>query len=101
MSSIRQRTAALFEQNSTRPPTPIVILNSLTIIVITSRIVLQLQNTVLEMAEADEDLPGVTSAASVPVKMICAITVVARLMVSAFMGLVAAGVRAAIIATQP
>ena len=31
------------------------------------RIVLQLQNAVLEMAEADEDLPGVTSAASVPV----------------------------------
>ena len=54
-----------------RPPKPIVIINSLTIIVITSRIVLQLQNTVLEMAEADdsdEDLPGITSAASVPVK---------------------------------
>ena len=51
-----------------RPPKPIVIINSLTIIVITSRIVLQLQNAVLEMAEADEDLPGVTSAASVPVK---------------------------------
>ena len=31
-------------------------------------VVLQLQNAVLEMAEADEDLPGVTSAASVPVK---------------------------------
>ena len=51
-----------------RPPKPIVIINSLTIIVITSRIVLQLQNAVLEMAEADEDLPGVTSAASVHVK---------------------------------
>ena len=48
-----------------RPPKPIVIINSLTIIVITSRIVLQLQNTVLEMAEADEDLPGITSAAGV------------------------------------
>ena len=45
-----------------RPPKPIVIINLLTIIVITSRIVLQLQNAVLEMAEADEDLPGVTSA---------------------------------------
>ena len=76
ISSIRPRTAALFEQNSTcpridrapRPPKPIVIINSLRIIVITSRIVLQLQNAVLEMAEADEDLPGVTSAASVPMK---------------------------------
>ena len=63
-----------------RPPKPIVIL---TIIVITSRIVLQLQNAVLEMAEADEDLPGVTSAASVPVKMIlhahaCSITIIDR-----------------------
>ena len=44
---------------------------------------LQLQNAVLEMAEADEDLPGVTSAASVPVKMIlhahaCSITIIDR-----------------------
>ena len=91
MPSIRPRTAALFEQNSTRPridraprpPKPIVIINSLTIIVITSRIVLQLQNAVLEMAEADEDLPGVTSAANVPVKMIlhahaCSITIIDR-----------------------
>ena len=40
-----------------------------------------MQNAVLEMAEADEDLPGVTSAASVPVKMIlhahaCSITII-------------------------
>ena len=64
------------------PPKPIVIINSLTIIVITSRIVLQLQNAVLEMAEADEDLPGVTSAASVPVKKksydACSITIIDR-----------------------
>ena len=66
-----------------RPPKPIVIINSLTIIVITSRIVLQLHNAVLEMAEADADLPGVTFAASVPVKMIlhahaCSITIIDR-----------------------